>query len=258
MSTGERTAADAAARDLGSPTRDDAVDDRTPHEVRSLSSITTYRQALRVFFSRPGPRTIAGCAGLSWLARAALGPPGLGEPLIVATVVAWWPLQEWLMHKHLLHLRPTATPLGTFDPMFSRRHRWHHRHPDDVDGTLLPPPVVHASMPASAAIFLLLLGPRRRTITAFAAYSTMALVYEWTHFIVHTGVRPEHDYVKALRRNHLLHHYRSEAYWLGFTAPIVDDLFGTNPDPATVPRSKTAMDLHGLATVAETAGEASP
>lgn len=237
--------------------RPEASPARDAREVRELSSITTYGEALRVFFSRPGPRTIAACAGLSWLARAALGPPGLAEPLVMASVLAWWPLQEWLMHKHLLHRRPTETRLGTFDPVFARRHRWHHRNPDDVDGTLLPPPVIYAAMPTSAGIFLALLGPRRRTLTAFATYSTMALAYEWTHFIVHTGVRPEREYFKLLRRNHLLHHFRSEKYWLGFTAPVVDDLFGTNPDPVTVPRSKTAMDLYGLAAAAEARGEAS-
>jgi hypothetical protein len=224
----------------------EAVENREPSKVTELSSITTYGEALRVFFSRPGPRAIAASAGLGWLARAALGPPGLTEPLLMGTVLAWWPLQEWLMHKHLLHLRPTETPLGTFDPIFSQRHRWHHEHPDDVDGTLLPPSVIFAAIPASFAVFALTLGPRRRTLTAFATYSTAALVYEWTHFIVHTGVRPEHPYVKRLRQNHLLHHFRSEENWFGFTAPLVDELLGTNPDPASVPRSKTAMDLHGL------------
>lgn len=217
-----------------------------PRTVTELSSITTYREALRVFFSRPGPRAIAASAGLSWLARAALGPPGLSEPLVMATVIAWWPLQEWLAHKHLLHLRPKKTPFGTFDPVFSQRHRWHHEHPDDVDGTLLPPRVIYTGIPMAGAILTGLLGPRRRALSAFATYSTMALVYEWTHFIVHTGVRPKREYVKTLRRNHLLHHFRNEQYWLGFTAPIVDRMLGTDPDPAGVPRSKTAMDLHGL------------
>lgn len=234
-----------------------SIEERAPRDVRELSSITTYREALRVFFSRPGPRTIAATAGLGWLARAALGPPGLSEPLVVATVLAWWPLQEWLMHKYLLHRRPQRTRFGTFDPVFARRHRWHHEHPDDVDGTLLPPRVIYASMPLSAGIFLALLGPRRRTITAFAAFSTMALVYEWTHFIVHTGIKQESAYAKTLRRNHLMHHFRSEKHWLGFTAPVIDRILGTDPDPSTVPRSKTAMDLHGLRAAEESAAAAS-
>lgn len=225
--------------------------DLEPRLVRSLSSITSYRQAVRVFFSRPGPRVIAASAGAAWLVRAALGPPGPTEPLVCAAVAAWWPYQEWLMHRHLLHLRPKKTRWGTFDPVFAQRHRWHHEHPDDVDGTLLPPRVIYAGMPAAGAILFGLLGPRRRAVSAYATYSSMALLYEWTHFIVHTGIRPEHDYAKKLRRNHLLHHYRSEKHWLGFTAPIVDELLGTAPDPASVPRSKTAMDLHGLRAAAE-------
>jgi sterol desaturase/sphingolipid hydroxylase (fatty acid hydroxylase superfamily) len=150
------------------------------------------------------------------------------------------------MHKHLLHLEP-RTVLGVrVDPLFARKHRAHHRDPRDVDLTLLPSSVIAGAIPGAGAAWLMLLGPRRAALTAMAAYSTMALVYEWTHFIVHTGVRPKTAYGKKVRRNHRLHHYRHEAHWLGFTLPAVDAWLGTDPDPATVPRSKTAMDLHGL------------
>lgn len=224
----------------------DASFERRLLDVHDLASITTYREAVRVFFSRPGPRRIARTAAAAWLTRAALGPPGPAEVAIAAGVAAWWPLQEWLMHRYLLHLEPRTIAGRTFDPMFASRHRYHHEHPTDVDGTLLPVPVISAAIPAAGAIFLGLLGPRRRAVTAMATYSTMALAYEWTHFIVHTGVKPESAYGKKVRRNHLMHHFRNERYWLGFTVPMVDRWLGTDPDPGSVPHSKTATDLHGL------------
>ncbi|MFO0684988.1 MAG: sterol desaturase family protein [Sandaracinus sp.] len=218
-----------------------------PREVDRLSSIHGYGEALRVFFSRPGPRLIAKTAGLTWLARAALGPPGLGELATAGLVVAWWPLQEWLAHRHLLHRKPTVRADGTVvDPVFARRHRHHHEHPDEVDATLLPIEVIRGAIPAASGVFLLALGPRRRTLTAMATYSTMALVYEWTHFLVHTSIRPESAFYRKLRTSHRLHHFRNEHYWLGFTLPLVDRWMGTDPDPGSVPHSKTAMDLHGL------------
>jgi hypothetical protein len=76
----------------------------------------------------------------------------------------------------------------------------------------------------------------------------MALFYEWTHFVVHTNVKPLTAYGRAVRRNHRLHHFRHEQYWFVFTFPRVDHWFGTSPDPAAVKRSPTAMDLHGLGT----------
>jgi hypothetical protein len=217
-----------------------------PREVHDLTTLTTYRAALRVFFSRPGPRRIAATAASCWLARAALGPASPGEVALAASVAAWWPLQEWLMHRHLLHLEPRTIGPWTFDPIFAKRHRFHHQHPSDVDGTLLPVAVIEAAIPAASAALLLLSGPRRRTVTAMATYSTMALVYEWTHFLVHTGIRPEGGYFRKVRQNHRLHHFRSEHHWLGFTVPLVDRWLGTDPDPASVPRSQTATDLHGL------------
>lgn len=218
-----------------------------PPSDESLSAIHTYRDALRVFFSRPGPRTIATAAGTAWLARAMLGPPGPGEIVTAGLVALGWPFQEWLMHRHLLHLKPRARPDGrVVDPIFARRHRYHHEHPDEIDAALLPIEVIHAALPVSGGLFLLLLGPRRRTLTAMATYSTMALAYEWTHFLVHTSIRPESAFYRKVRANHRLHHFRNERYWLGFTLPLVDRLLGTDPEPGSVPHSKTAMDLHGL------------
>ncbi len=47
-------------------------------------------------------------------------------------------------------------------------------------------------------------------------------------------------------RNHRLHHYKNEHYWFTVTtAGTADRLFGTYPDPETVPTSATAKNLHG-------------
>jgi sterol desaturase/sphingolipid hydroxylase (fatty acid hydroxylase superfamily) len=223
--------------------------DPRPRAVRDGSTIKTLRQALRVFASRPGPRLIAGIAATTWGARAVLGPPGPADLVAAGAAIAVWPVQEWLLHKHLLHLEPRTIGGRRFDPLFARRHRAHHSEPRDVDGTLLPLPVILGALPIAAGGWLCLFGPRRAALTAMATYSTMALFYEWTHFIVHTSVQPKTAYGKKVRRNHRLHHYRHERFWFGFTFPLVDRWFGTDPDPAGVARSPTAMDLHGLASV---------
>jgi sterol desaturase/sphingolipid hydroxylase (fatty acid hydroxylase superfamily) len=50
--------------------------------------------------------------------------------------------------------------------------------------------------------------------------------------------------------NHRLHHYKNEHYWFTVTtAGTADRLFGTYPDPTSVPKSKTARNLHALSDV---------
>lgn len=226
----------------------------SPRDVHDSESITTLRDAVRVFFSRPGPRMIATAAASTWALRAALGPPGVLDLVAAGAAITVWPFQEWWMHRDLLHLEPRTIAGIRVDPLFARKHREHHASPRDVDGTLLPPSVIAAAIPVASALWLAAFGPRRAALTAMATYSTMALVYEWTHLIVHTGVIPKSGYAKKVRRNHRLHHYRNEGYWLAFTVPAVDAFFGTDPEPAAVPRSKTAMDLHGLRARADASG----
>jgi hypothetical protein len=206
-------------------------------------AITSLHEAARVFFDKPGPRRIAAYAGTAWAARLALGRPRAADLATCAAVAAWWPFQEWLAHKHLLHLEPQE---GRVDPLFAQRHRAHHEEPREIDLTLLPKEVLEAAMPANVALWVGALGLSRTAVTGIAAYSTMALLYEWTHFLVHTGYKPKSELAKKIRRYHRLHHYRSEEHWLGFTLPWVDELLGTAPDPRSVPFSKTARDLFGL------------
>lgn len=222
-----------------------------PRDITNASEVRTHRDAIRVFFSRKGPRTIAKIAAGTWVARAFLGPPGIKDLVAAGAAIAVWPVQEWVMHKHLLHIVPRTIAGIDIDPFFARAHRAHHADPRDIDGTLLPLSVIRGSAPFAAGAWLLLFGPSRAAVTGMAVYSTMTLFYEWTHFIVHTNVKPKTAYGARVRRNHRLHHFRHEGYWFAFTLPLIDKLFGTAPDPDAIARSPTAMDLHGLGAVAQ-------
>ncbi|HEY5949407.1 MAG TPA: sterol desaturase family protein [Kofleriaceae bacterium] len=222
-----------------------------PRDVSNASDVRTHRQALRVFFSKRTPRTIAKIAAGSWAARLLLGPPTLRDVAAAVSAIAIWPLQEWVLHKHLLHIEPRTIAGIRIDPAFARAHRNHHADPRDIDMTLLPIKTVHQSGPLAAGLWLLAFGPTRAAVTGMATYSTMTLFYEWTHFIVHTNVKPKTAYGERVRRNHRLHHFRHEGYWFAFTLPLIDRLFGTDPDPKTITRSPTAMDLYGLRTANE-------
>jgi hypothetical protein len=210
----------------------------------SARDIETLDEAVRVFVKQQGVRELIAFAGAQWAVRLTRGRPRLSDALVAGGVLALWPLQEWAAHKWLLHLEPTETR----DPAFARAHRIHHQNPHDIEHILLPIEVIRAAMPGTwlASRILFPFNKRLRS-TALASYATMAVAYEWTHFIVHTRVEPKTAYYARVRKNHLLHHFRNENYWFGFVSPAVDAILGTEPDPESVPRSKTAMDLHGIA-----------
>lgn len=223
-----------------------AMSDPRGADTDDGEAVTTLRDAVRVFFARPGPRVIAATALACWGRRALAGPPSPADVAAALAVAAWWPLQEWAAHRWLLHLRPRTFAGVRLDPYFARAHRRHHRDPRRIGPTLLPMRVVLGAIPGSMAAFRALVRGARPRRTAMATYATMALLYEWTHFIVHTGVKPRSAFYRRVRRNHRLHHYRNENYWYGFTVPQVDAMLGTEPDPREVPHSRTTRDLFGL------------
>ena len=64
--------------------------------------------------------------------------------------------------------------------------------------------------------------------------------YEWVHLLVHSKYRPTSRYYAHLDRNHRLHHFRNERYWLGVTVDVGDRLARTLPvDRDAVPMSDT-------------------
>ena len=209
-------------------------------EIADAAELHELIDVARVLAAQPTIRRMARAAGGAWALRALMGPPGPRDVLAAGAALAWWPLQEWLAHKYLLHLEPFELAGRRIDPFFAQKHRAHHEDPDLVEGILLPREVIDRAIPAAATAWLALFGPTRAAVTGFAAYSTMAIVYEWTHLLVHTSVKPKGAFYARVRRNHRLHHYRNEHYWLAFTVPWVDSWLGTDPPPASVPRSPTA------------------
>lgn len=223
--------------------------------------IKTVREAAKVFFGRPAIRTIAAKAGAAWLDRARMGRPRLSDVAITAGVVAWWPFQEWLAHKHILHMKPRPDRNGPAD-LYAAYHRAHHEDPRDIDLVFVPDEVVAQANPLTRPIFFVLTGFNgRRAATADAAYTSMTLLYEWVHFIVHTGVKPDTRrplgrLYARIRRNHRYHHYLHEDYWYSFVWPDVDKWLGTEPDPKTIEPSPTVKNLHGANVSSEAAAAA--
>jgi sterol desaturase/sphingolipid hydroxylase (fatty acid hydroxylase superfamily) len=173
--------------------------------------------------------------------------------LIALALLAAQPFTEWLIHVYVLHSRPVRVAGRRFDLPAAREHREHHATPADLDGVLIPTPVVAAAVPLIALValglgFLVnpLLGGDRvaGTLTGVVAAYAILAGYEWCHFLIHSPYVPRGRHYAKVRRSHRLHHYKNERYWFGVTSNLGDRVIGTNPDAADVPRSPTARDLH--------------
>ena len=114
-----------------------------PRGVTNASDVRTHGQAMRVFFSKRTPRTIAKIAAGAWAARLVLGPPTLRDVAAAVTAIAIWPLQEWALHKHLLAHRAARdrghrhrSRVRACPPQSSRRSaRYRHDPASDQDGS---------------------------------------------------------------------------------------------------------------------------
>jgi hypothetical protein len=54
---------------------------------------------------------------------------------------------------------------------------------------------------------------------------------------------PKTRWYRSIWRNHRLHHFKHEGYWMGITSRTGDRVLGTDPDPRSVPKSPTARTL---------------
>ena len=61
-------------------------------------------------------------------------------------------------------------------------------------------------------------------LTGIVAHLALTLHYEWVHFLVHTRYQPTLAYYQRLWRNHRLHHFKNEHYWMGVTMTSGDRL----------------------------------
>ncbi|NQY55635.1 MAG: sterol desaturase family protein [Ilumatobacteraceae bacterium] len=219
--------------------------------------LRTKREIVTAFFASGSPRVITTAVTVVLVARLLIGAWSWADVAVVGITVVVAGIVEWVLHIGLLHASDeswTTRTLGT-----GIGHNKHHLDPPDMQWLLLGP--------IDAAVFAVLIGIGTAAWTIPAAAIANALFgwsvgflatfvtgllcayaafahYEWTHLLVHTRYRPKTRYYKRLARNHRLHHFRNEGYWLGITSNLGDRVMRTYPaDRSDVPLSDTARTL---------------
>ena len=215
--------------------------------------VSSLGQARREFLRRESPWVLgAGILALVVL-RAVAGDLSWRDGAAVAAMLAIYPFGEWAIHVYLLHAKPIKVRGRKIETVAARAHRAHHGDPNDLDMVLLywwqaaflMLFVVPLTVVLGALIVTVAAGsvPLAALISGAIAGYFMVLVYEWTHFLIHTAYVPRSRAYKTIWRNHRLHHFKNEHFWHGITNNLSDRVLGTNPDQREVPKSKTARTL---------------
>jgi hypothetical protein len=215
---------------------------RAPRAIRRSLSL---RAAAYEFSRHPSPWMIATVFVAALAARFVVGDWQLTDALVPVVILAAFPLVEWVIHVTVLHWRPRHLGPLTIDSELARKHREHHVDPRDIPLIFIPPKSLLLTIVALVAIALLAFPRTGLGLTFLLTITTLGLLYEWTHYLIHTDYKPKHALYRAIWRNHRHHHYKNEHYWFTVTTSgTADRLLGTAPDPATTPTSPTARNLH--------------
>lgn len=206
----------------------------------------TLGDAFREFLRHPSPWMIGTALVLALIARILVGDWQLSDALLPVVMLAVFPAFEWVVHVMVLHWRPKRIGPIALDSELARKHRQHHVDPRNIPLIFIPTRSLVFVIVALLAITAFAFPRLGLGLTFLLTITVLGLGYEWTHYLIHTDYKPKRALYKAVWRNHRHHHYKNEHFWFTVTSSgTADRVFGTYPDPAEVPTSPTARNLHG-------------
>ncbi len=150
--------------------------------------------------------------------------------LTIAGIIMWvlsglfcWSIMEYTLHRFVFHYHPTSK---TGKRIHFVLHGVHHDYPSDSKRLVMPP---GASIPLALLIYwicLLVFGPVH-TAPFFAGFVFGYIVYDMSHYAVH-HITFKNKLFKAIKKHHMLHHYKDPNAGFGFTSTVWDKAFGTD------------------------------
>ena len=206
----------------------------------------TLGDAAREFWRHPSPWLLAIAVTAALVARFAVGDWQWSDAALPFVVLAVFPFVEWIIHVVILHWRPRRIAGVVIDPLLGRKHRQHHADPRIVKLIFIPLESLIGAFAAAMLTAFVLIPRTGLGLTFLVVVFGIGLLYEWSHYLVHTDYKPKTWFYRTIHRNHRLHHFKNEHYWFAVTTPgVADRALGTYPDPQSVPTSPTAKNLHG-------------
>jgi hypothetical protein len=201
------------------------------------------RSALRVFVSHASPQLILAFVAVFGAWRIAVGGFGWGDLAVALALVAYFPINEWLIHVFMLHYRPRTVLGRRIDFYLPVTHRRHHADPWNLKWVFIPRHVHLWTVPTSLLILWALWPWKELALTGLTVYLLLGLHYEWVHFLAHIPWCPSSAYYQRRVREHRYHHFRNENFWWGVSFGLGDRWLKTAPPVEDVGRSGTTATL---------------
>lgn len=134
----------------------------------------------------------------------------------------FWSLFEYVMHRYIFHMiveRPRARRF------VYTLHGVHHEYPRDKSRLFMPP--VPSIIIASVIFYGMYSVMSWNALAFFPGFLLGYIAYGSMHYAIHAFAPPR--LLKALWRNHHLHHYKTPDKGFGVSSVLWDVVFGTVP-----------------------------
>ncbi|MBC7555035.1 MAG: sterol desaturase family protein [Taibaiella sp.] len=147
--------------------------------------------------------------------------PGTEALLFISGAITW-SLFEYAIHRYLFHIigdSPRAKKI------VYTMHGVHHEYPRDKDRLFMPP--LPSLIIAITIFYIMYASLGWLALSFFPGFLFGYIVYGSMHYAIHAFSPPK--YLKALWRNHHLHHYKCPDKGFGVSSVLWDVVFGSVP-----------------------------
>jgi sterol desaturase/sphingolipid hydroxylase (fatty acid hydroxylase superfamily) len=157
--------------------------------------------------------------------------PALTETGFFLSGLLTWTLFEYAIHRFLFHYLAESR---RGKKIIYAIHGVHHQYPRDKERLFMPP--VPSIIIASVffLFFYNLMGVN--SLGFFPGFILGYLIYGSMHFAIHAYAPPR--FLKALWRNHHLHHYKCPDKGFGVSSVLWDVVFRSMPDKETIKENR--------------------
>ena len=135
----------------------------------------------------------------------------------------FWSLFEYIMHRYIFHFVAHNKRAQKF---IYTMHGVHHEYPRDKERLFMPP--IPSLIIATLLFSLNYALAGWHALSFFPGFLLGYIMYGSMHFAIHAFAPPK--FLKALWRNHHLHHYKCPDKGFGVSSVLWDVVFRTIPD----------------------------
>ena len=146
--------------------------------------------------------------------------------LVFLSGMFFWSFFEYMIHRYVFHFMAESEMALRIVYVI---HGNHHEYPRDKERLFMPPvPSLLLSSAVFSSMYFIawLFGASSYVFAFFPGFILGYLIYGSMHYAIHDW-NPPFKWMKALWRNHHLHHYKKNELGFGVSSTLWDHVFGT-------------------------------